>query len=93
LGEESVPQPDENRIRERAYQIWQQEGCPDGRDDVHWRMAIEQLASEEFSQAQTQPGESGVSGPMPGVPPPPAAAETRKPRATTRSPAKRNPQR
>jgi hypothetical protein len=24
------------QIRQRAYQIWLDEGCPDGRDRIHW---------------------------------------------------------
>jgi hypothetical protein len=27
------------RIRERAYQLWQSEGCPDGRAAAHWDLA------------------------------------------------------
>ncbi len=29
----------EDEIRSIAYQIWQEEGCPDGRDVDHWLMA------------------------------------------------------
>lgn len=29
----------ERRIRERAYFIWLNEGCPEGRADEHWRHA------------------------------------------------------
>ena len=29
----------EQRIRERAYYLWQQEGCPEGRAEAHWKMA------------------------------------------------------
>lgn len=29
----------ERRIRERAYFLWQQEGCPEDRADEHWRRA------------------------------------------------------
>lgn len=29
----------ERRIRERAYFLWQQEGCPENRADEHWRRA------------------------------------------------------
>ncbi len=35
------------RVRERAYQIWLQEGRPDGRADDHWDMANELVAIEE----------------------------------------------
>jgi len=32
-------------IRETAYFIWQQEGCPDGCAETHWHRAIAQLAA------------------------------------------------
>lgn len=31
----------EQRIRERAYLLWQQEGCPENRADEHWHRACE----------------------------------------------------
>ena len=31
------------RIRRRAYQIWQAEGCPSGRELRHWLMAAAEL--------------------------------------------------
>ncbi len=31
----------EQRIRERAYFLWRQEGCPEGRADAHWHRARE----------------------------------------------------
>jgi Protein of unknown function (DUF2934) len=36
----------EQLIRERAYVLWEQEGCPDGRADVHWCMAVEQIGNQ-----------------------------------------------
>ena len=27
------------KIRRRAYEIWQSEGCPEGRDRIHWTRA------------------------------------------------------
>lgn len=36
----------EDRIRERANQIWEREGRPEGRADDHWRLARLELASE-----------------------------------------------
>jgi hypothetical protein len=35
-----------NQIKETAYFIWLQEGCPHGRDVEHWQRAIEQLKRE-----------------------------------------------
>ena len=34
----------EQLIREKAYQIWEAEGYPEGRADVHWRQAETVLA-------------------------------------------------
>lgn len=33
----------EQLIRERAYQLWLAEGCPEGRADFHWHVAREQV--------------------------------------------------
>ncbi len=51
----------EQRIRVRAYQIWEREGCRDGRAEDHWREAeievereLAQLAAEAI-QLQEEP--------------------------------------
>ena len=36
----------ERLIRERAYMIWEREGRPDGRADVHWFQALRELQAE-----------------------------------------------
>ncbi|HUA33043.1 MAG TPA: DUF2934 domain-containing protein [Candidatus Binataceae bacterium] len=33
------------RIRERAYQIWQSKGCPDGEAEQHWCQAERELST------------------------------------------------
>lgn len=33
----------ENSIREAAYYCWQNAGCPNGKDEYFWNMAINQL--------------------------------------------------
>ncbi len=35
----------ENAIREAAYFIWQNSGCPSGQDEQIWAMAVEQLSN------------------------------------------------
>ena len=54
------------RIRRRAYQLWEQEGCPEGRADVHWDQATELVAIEENYRLTTEPvpapDELGPSG-------------------------------
>lgn len=37
----------EKRVRERAYKLWQEEGCPHGRAAVHWEKARELVAIED----------------------------------------------
>jgi hypothetical protein len=42
-----MPTPaDLRRIQQRAYQIWEQEGRPEGRAAEHWRQAEQQLEVE-----------------------------------------------
>lgn len=45
---------DERKVRERAREIWEEEGRPEGRAGQHWRRA-----SEEVHQAP--PGSGGLS--------------------------------
>lgn len=40
----------ENRIRERAYRLWEQEGRPHGRDQQHWHQASQDVGQELFQQ-------------------------------------------
>ena len=39
----NVGSEDEEPIRRRAYDLWEQEGRPEGRDHVHWRQAEGEL--------------------------------------------------
>jgi hypothetical protein len=45
----------EQRIRERAYRIWLEEGRPVGRELVHWDMATELVAIEDGQRATLKP--------------------------------------
>jgi hypothetical protein len=36
----------ERRIRERAYQLWQSEGSPEGREEEYWHRALEMIEAE-----------------------------------------------
>ena len=35
--------PLEHQIQDRAYHMWLSEGCPDGRDRIHWLRAEAEL--------------------------------------------------
>jgi len=37
----------EDRIKQRAYEIWEREGRPHGRGDVHWSMAVQEIRAED----------------------------------------------
>jgi hypothetical protein len=39
---------DEHHIRQRAYEIWEQEGRPDGRHDEHWAQARQEIKTEDL---------------------------------------------
>jgi hypothetical protein len=45
----------EERIRQRAYRLWHQEGCPQGRADVHWDQAAELIAIEDNQHTAMEP--------------------------------------
>ena len=45
----------EQRIRARAYRIWEEEGRPEGRAEVHWDMARELIAIEDNFQDTLKP--------------------------------------
>ena len=40
------PENDEHKVRERAHDIWEREGRPEGRHEEHWRQAQQELADE-----------------------------------------------
>jgi hypothetical protein len=56
----------EERVRARAYRLWQEEGCPEGRADAHWELARELVAIEDNQRLATKPvpreGALGPSG-------------------------------
>jgi hypothetical protein len=41
----------EQRIRTKAFYIWLEEGCPEGRAQAHWDMATELVAIEKTSRS------------------------------------------
>jgi hypothetical protein len=50
----------EERIRQRAYKLWQEEGCPEGRADAHWDKAAELIAIEDNQKHATKPVSKSV---------------------------------
>jgi Protein of unknown function (DUF2934) len=45
----------EQRIRDRAYAIWEYEGRPDGQSERHWRLAEQAIAKIEEGAVSVDP--------------------------------------
>jgi len=54
------PNDREARIRERAHRIWQSEGCPEDRSDVHWDIAARIIDEEDAAAAAEPPAEAAI---------------------------------
>lgn len=50
----------DDEIRVRAYQLWEEEGRPDGRAEQHWFTAKEALAVEENQDNTYLPLDTGT---------------------------------
>jgi hypothetical protein len=55
----------EEAIRQRAYEIWEQEDRPEGRDLTHWLRARTEILDRELA-AGASLSEGGVMGDPPG---------------------------
>lgn len=49
----------ENRIRERAYEIWEEEGRPEGREAQHWQQAAAETADAQRENRETKARSGG----------------------------------
>lgn len=60
-----MPQdPDEDRIRRKAHQLWEAEGRPHGRDEDHWSQAREIIAIQDSQGDTLLPRDSGAEEPI-----------------------------
>lgn len=53
----------EQRIRDRAYAIWLDEGCPEGRDADHWLKAERAILAETAAIPDRSPVVAVVKAP------------------------------
>jgi hypothetical protein len=58
-----------SQIEQRAREIWQREGCPDGRAEAHWKQAEEELARESKQAAPSAGAAPYVPGEGPMIEP------------------------
>ena len=52
----------EERIRQRAYDLWQREGAPEGRDQDHWHEAVAPIDAEMAEGNEVAPGTAAAAG-------------------------------
>ena len=55
----------EERIRERAYRLWIEEGQPQGKATEHWEKARELLALEADPEERLEEPDEGYNNPGP----------------------------
>lgn len=60
-----MPDEREQSIRERAYAIWEQQGCPSGHSVDHWLQAEAEIANHE---ALGTHHEGKLASPLPSKP-------------------------
>jgi DUF2934 family protein len=65
---DTVEDDREQRIRSKAYQIWMDEGCLEGRAEAHWDMATELVAIEENYASTLKPVQDAASSTPTGEP-------------------------
>ena len=51
----------EDEIKVMAYNIWEEQGCPDGRDCEHWFLAESQWEEKQKKAAKETPGSRNPS--------------------------------
>lgn len=55
----------DERIRERAHQIWEAEGRPEGQDIEHWLRARDEVEFDQEGDPQAGGIDSSVAPPLP----------------------------
>jgi hypothetical protein len=43
----AMTQPTEDQIKQRAYEIWERHGKPEGKEDEFWQQAVQELRNED----------------------------------------------
>jgi hypothetical protein len=63
-GNSTVNTSNYNRIAQRAYDIWERNGRPDGRETEHWLQAESEIRREDQQRGgrQSAPSEKGSNG-------------------------------
>jgi len=57
-------EPLEERIRRKAYELWESEGGPHGRAEDHWHLAATLVAEEDAQRSALLPFDAGPDEPV-----------------------------
>lgn len=66
-------QSDDEQLRNRAYAIWEREGCPDGKHQEHWDLAVMEMAGQAAPKLDQGPWRTAEADGEQQVPPPPGS--------------------
>lgn len=58
-------------IERRAYEIWEEEGRPEGREREHWAKAAKELEEATPETSQVSAAAAGLTDARPSAPPSP----------------------
>jgi len=53
--EENMAKPSEKEIAARAYQLWEENGRPEGKEEEFWHVAEQELLNEDKSNPLRTP--------------------------------------
>jgi hypothetical protein len=54
-GGDPMREPTEQEIKNRAYEIWERNGRPEGKEEEFWRLAEQELRNEDKSSPVRTP--------------------------------------
>ncbi|PEQ14569.1 hypothetical protein B2G71_03070 [Novosphingobium sp. PC22D] len=83
-----------DRIRQRAHEIWEREGKPDGRHEDHWAEASKQIEAEDASGAKPKrkaPAKAAAKPAKAAIESTGPKAKSAKPKPAAKAPAKAEP--
>ena len=60
----ATDEPLEERIRRKAYELWESEGGPHGRAEDHWHLAAQLVAEEDAARSSLLPFDGGLDEPV-----------------------------
>ena len=61
MGTDSMAESRDERIRRRAYEIWDREGRSHGRHEDHWHQAAVEIDAEDRKGAASEPAETAAA--------------------------------